>query len=52
MKNLYKIQDRETGNVIDEFATLEKAEQTLEEYEKMDKADGNFTPNFYEIVEL
>ena len=47
----YIIQDREAGNFIDEFATLEEAKNALEAYESEDKKDGTFTPNFYEIVE-
>ncbi len=45
------IRDREAGNPIDEFSTLAKAEKELEKYEKTDKKDGYYTPNFYEIVE-
>ena len=47
----YIIQDREAGNFIDEFATLEEAKKALEAYENDDKKDGTYTPNFYEIVE-
>lgn len=46
----YRIEDREAGNIIDRFYTLEEAEKTLEEYEKEDKEDGSYTENFYEIV--
>ena len=49
--NKFIIQDKEAGNYIDSFATLEEAEQTLQEYEIQDKAEGTFTLNFYEIVE-
>lgn len=47
----YIIQDREAGNKIEEFDTLEQAEQELANYEKQDKKDGSYAPNFYEIVE-
>lgn len=43
------IRDREAGNKIDCFKTLEEAKKTLEEYEKQDKIDGIYEPNFYEI---
>lgn len=46
----YVIQDREAGNVIDEFNTLTEAKAELERYEEQDKQDGIYTPNFYEIV--
>lgn len=45
------IQDREAGNKIDEFDTLEEAQKALAEYEEQDSQDGSFSPEFYEIVE-
>lgn len=47
----YVIQDREAGNVIEHFATLELAQERLIEFEQSDKEEGIYTPNFYEIVE-
>lgn len=53
MKNYkYKIIDKEAGNLISEFKTLEEAQKTLKKYESIDKKDGSFTPDFYEIVEI
>lgn len=46
------IRDREAGNKIDCFETLEEAKRTLEEYEKQDKIDGIYEPNFYEIYNV
>ena len=46
------IRDSEAGNKIDCFATLEEAKRTLEEYEKQDKIDGIYEPNFYEIYNV
>ena len=46
------IQDRESGNKIDEFATLEQAQNALTKYEETDKAEGTYTPDFYQIVEI
>ena len=43
--------DKEAGNVIDEFATREEAEQAIIEYEEQDKKDGIYEPNFYEVYE-
>lgn len=48
---IFKIQDREAGNVIDADLTKEQAEELLRQYEEADKKDGIYTPNFYEIVE-
>ena len=50
-KKRYIIQDREAGNNIDEFDTLEEAKKTLEEYEKQDKKDGIYEENFYAIYD-
>ena len=47
----YIIQDREAGNIIDEFKSLEEAQQELEKYERQDKQDKCYSRNFYEIVE-
>lgn len=44
--------DRETRTIIDEFATIAEAAKAIEEYEKADKADGTYEPNFYDIVEV
>lgn len=48
---MFIIQDRETGTMIDSFDTIEEAENELARYEEMDKADGTYTAEFYEIVE-
>ena len=46
----YIIRDRETGTEIDEFDTYEEAKNELIRYEEIDKNDGNYTIDFYEIV--
>jgi hypothetical protein len=45
------IRDHEAGNFIDEFNTIEEAQQELEKYENEDKQEGTFSPDFYEIVQ-
>lgn len=45
----YIIRDREAGNIIDEFQTMEEAERQLEAYEEEDKINGEYEPDFYEI---
>ena len=45
----YAIQDRDTGNILDDYDTLGEAEATLEEFEAEDKRNGVFELNFYEI---
>lgn len=49
---MYITRDREAGNVIDEFKTLQEAEKALAEYEEQDKKDGTYTPDFYEVAEV
>ena len=51
MNNTYRIQDREAGNIIEVGLSLIEAEKILAGYEAEDKKDGEYTPNFYEIVE-
>jgi hypothetical protein len=48
----WKIQDRETGTLIDTFKTEADAEKKLQEYEEQDEKDGTYEPDFYEIVEV
>lgn len=47
----YIIQDRQAGNKIEEFDSLQEAQNKLQEYEEQDKAEGIYEKNFYEIVE-
>lgn len=42
--------DRETGVFIDEFATIEEAKKAIEKYEELDKQDGTYEENFYDVV--
>lgn len=48
----YVIQDKEAGNKIANFDTLDEAEKALTQYELDDKEEGIYTPEFYEIVEV
>ena len=41
---------RETGSKIASFETIEEAKKQIEQYEKEDKKDGCFSPDFYDIV--
>lgn len=50
MKKYYTA-DRETGTFIDEFDTYAEAEKAIEQYEKDDKKNGVFEPDFYDIVD-
>ena len=45
----YIIRDREAGNVIDSFDTPDEAKNELMKFEKVDKKEGSYTPDFYEI---
>ena len=49
----YIIRNRKAGGVVcaDAFATLAEAEKTLYKYELEDRADGTYTPDFYEIID-
>lgn len=41
---------RETGDIIDRFDTLNEAREEIKRYEEMDKADGCYTEDAYDIV--
>lgn len=45
----YWTRDREAGNKIDCFDTLEEAQAAITEYEEADKKDGSYSADFYEI---
>lgn len=45
----YWTRDREAGNKIECFETLEEAQKALTAYEEEDKKDGTYEENFYEI---
>lgn len=45
----YIIRDREAGNIIDSFDTPDEAKCELIQFEKTDKKEGSYTPDFYEI---
>ena len=42
--------DREAGNKIEKFSTIEEAKEAIAAYEEEDRKDGTYTPNFYDIV--
>lgn len=46
----YIVRDREAGNIIDEFDSLEAAEAALVKYEEEDRRDGTFEEDFYEVA--
>ena len=48
---MFEVRDRQGGNVIDSFDSLEVATYALNEYEETDKIDGIYEENFYEIFD-
>jgi hypothetical protein len=47
--SIFSIGCRQTGLIIDKFATLEDAKNALNEFEKQDLDDGFYEADFYEI---
>ena len=43
--------DRETGTCIEEVKTIQEGYDLIAEYEKSDKEDGIYKPDFYDIVD-
>jgi hypothetical protein len=52
IKRNWQIRDKESGNKVAEFCTLEDAEKFLGYYEMQDERDGIYPQNYYEIVNL
>jgi len=50
IKTNYVIRDREAGNIIEEFNTLQEAIKELKNFELSDKKEGIFEVNFYEVA--
>lgn len=48
---MFQIRDRQGGNVIDSFESLEAATYALNEYEEADKLEGIYKEDFYEIFD-
>ena len=44
------VSDRETGTFIDEVESVDEGLKLIEEYETTDREDGNYTPDFYDVV--
>ena len=47
---IYVVRDREAGNIIDYFPSVEAAEAALLGYEEADMADDTYEPDFYEVA--
>ena len=43
--------DRETGTFIDPVETIEEGLAMIDKYEEQDKEDGNYEPDFYDVVD-
>ncbi len=50
MEQKIYVADREAGNIIEEVASIEEGLELIEKYEKKDKKEGIYTPNFYAVV--
>lgn len=46
------VRDTEAGNIICEVNSVEDGRNVIASYEETDKADGTYTPEFYECVIL
>jgi hypothetical protein len=51
-KEKWILMDRVAGNKIESFATEKEAKEALKEYENLDRGEGIFTPDFYEVCEI
>ena len=46
----YYTADREAGNKIETFDTIEETLKAIAAYEAEDERDGTYTPDFYDVV--
>lgn len=46
----YYTADREAGNKIEAFDSIEEALKAIAAYEAEDMKDGTYTPDFYDVV--
>lgn len=51
MNNFYWVACRETGEKIECFKTIEEAKNRITQFENEDKENGDFTPDFYDVVD-
>ncbi len=43
--------DREAGNIIERFETIEDAMNAIKTYEEEDQKNGVYSPDFYDVVD-
>lgn len=48
----YATRDRETGTIIDLFATEQDALDAIDTYEADDRKEGIYTADFYEVADI
>ena len=48
----YFMADREAGNIIDEFDSIEEAKKAILAYEEEDRKDGTYSEDFYDVVDI
>lgn len=46
----YWTAERETGEFIDGFNSIDEAAEEISRYEEDDRKEGTYTPDFYDIV--
>lgn len=49
---IYVVRDREAGNIIDYFPSMDAAEAALLDYEENDMKEDTYEPDFYEVAEV
>ena len=48
----YYVANHETGDLIEEVASVEEGNKLIAEYEESDKKEGIYEPDFYCVVEI
>lgn len=45
------VADKETGTFIDEVESIDEGLKLIDQYEAIDQEEGNYSPNFYDVVD-
>lgn len=46
------VRDREAGNIIDVVLSIQEGEKLIAMYEEIDKREGLYSEDFYEVAEI
>lgn len=48
---MFVVRDREAGNIIERVESRADGERLIADFEQIDRSEGVYTPDFYEVAE-